>query len=86
MIKYRTRFNEIEAFEIVRETENQVILMLDNGRENRSNKVTDLTNWFDTWEEAHAFLVDQAQRDVDSLRMRLTQANGRLGQIKGMKP
>ena len=86
MIKYRTRCNEIEAFEVVRETANHIILLGGNDLEQRMNKVTALTNWHDTWEEAHNFLTSRAQADIDSLRMRLTAANGKLGQIKGMKP
>lgn len=55
-------------------------------RASRENKVSDWSNWHDSWEEAHAFLVTNAERDIESLRMRLEQAKGKLGQIRGMKP
>ena len=87
MIKYRTRFDEIEALEVERETAHQVFLPANNGiRAGRENKVSDWRNWHDSWEVAHAFLVANAERDVESLRMRLEQAKGKLGQIRGMKP
>lgn len=87
MIKYRTRFDKIEALEVERETDKQVVLPAKGGcRGMRENKVSDWSNWHDTWEAAHAFLITNAERDVESLRMRLEQAKGKLGQIKGMKP
>ena len=87
MIKYRTRLDNIEAIEVVRETKKQVILPANScGKEKIENKVSNWTNWHETWEEAHAFLVSKAEREVESLRLRLEQAKGRLGQIKGMKP
>ena len=87
MIKYRTRFDNIEAIEVVRETKKQVVLPANSwGKETSENKVSNWTNWHETWEEAHAFLVSKAEREVESLRLQLEQAKGRLGQIKGMKP
>lgn len=87
MIKYRTRFDNIEALEVERETAKQVFLPATNGtRARREDKVSDRSNWHDSWDAAHAFLVANAERDVESLRMRLEQAKGRVGQIRGMKP
>lgn len=85
-IKYKTLFNRIEAVEIVRETEKQVVLPGRNGgRGCRENKRSDWSNWHDTWEEAHAFLVSNAEKDVERARMRLEITKGVLGQLKGMK-
>lgn len=87
MIKYRTRFDKIEALEVERETAKQIFLPAKNlMRARRENKVSDWSNWHDSWDAAHAFLVENAERDVESLRMRLEQAKGKLGQIRGMKP
>lgn len=87
MIKYRTRFDNIEALEVERETDKQVVLPAQNGfRSRKENKKSDWSNWHDTWGDAHAFLIARAEREVESLRMRLEQAKGRLGQIKGMTP
>lgn len=87
MIKYRTRFDKIEALEVERETDKQVVLPARDGcRSCRENKVSDWSRWHDTWEAAHAFLIAEATREVESLRMRLEKAKGKLGQIKGMTP
>ena len=85
MIKYRTRFNEIKAIEVLRETDKQVVILVGK-TERRENKVSDWSSWHDTWEDAHAFLIAEAENKVDSLRLQLEQAKGTLGQIKGMKP
>lgn len=87
MIKYRTRFEKIEALEVDRETEHMVFLPAQGGsRPRQEHKVSDWSNWHDSWDAAHAFLVAQAERNVEALRMNLAQAKGRLGQIRGMKP
>lgn len=87
VIKYRTQFNKIEALEVERETDRQVVLPARDGfRSRRENKVSAWSNWHDTWEAAHAFLVAKAERDVETLRVRLEKAMGTLEQIKGMTP
>lgn len=85
MIKYRTRFNEINAIEVFRETDKQVVILVGK-TERRENKFSDWSSWHDTWEAAHAFLIAKAEEKVDSLRLQLEQAKVTLGQIKGMKP
>ena len=82
MIKYRTRWDSIEAIEVDRETAKQVVLKSGS----RENKVSDWSNWHDTWEDAHAFIVKNAELAVERLRTKLERAKGELGQIKGMKP
>ena len=86
MIKYMTLHGKIAAREIERETATQVVLCQGLRLTNRrQNKRSGHANWHDTWEDAHTFLVTEAEREVNSLRLRLDQAKGRLGQIKGMK-
>jgi hypothetical protein len=85
MIKYRTKFDKIEAVEIERETEKQVIIPAQGrSKARRENKASDMNNWHDTWGAAHAFLVENAQRNVESLRKQLELTNDKLEQIKGM--
>jgi len=87
MIKYRTRFDKIKAIEIERETEKQVFIPAKDGfRPYRENKMSSVQTWHDSWDEAHAFLVAKSEHEVETLRMRLEQAKGRLGQVRGMKP
>ena len=84
---YRLRWAKIEPFEVLRTTEKQVVLASPRkGSEERQAKETEWYTWHDTWEEAHARAVANAQRKVDSLRKQLERANGELGNAKGMKP
>ena len=90
MIKYQTMWHgssmaQIKAIEVLRETEKQVVIATNNGKESRENKKSDFKNWFDTWKQAHDFLVSEAEKNVRELRLKLQQANGHLGNIKGMK-
>jgi len=84
---YRVRLGRIEAFEVLRTTEKQVVL-LDPYRkgERREAKETELCTWHETWEAAHARIVADAQEKVDNLRRQLERAKGELGNAKGMKP
>ncbi len=87
MIKYRTRYNAIEVVAVLRETKKQVVLRAKNGaRQIREAKVSGWSNWHDTWEDAHAFLLRNAEQSVEHLRIRLDRAKGELAQIRGMKP
>jgi hypothetical protein len=92
MKKYMTGGFEspIEEVEVVKETKKSVWVKREGwakGTESidRCHKRASWHNYFDTWEEAHAFLMDKAQREVDSLRRQLELAKGKLGNIKGMK-
>jgi hypothetical protein len=91
MIKYRISLSwgKIEAFEVLRETNAQVVFNILSGGlacERREAKRSEYHSWHDTWEDAHAFLIERAETEVQALRGRLEQAKGRLGNIKGMKP
>lgn len=84
---YRVRWAQIEAFEVLRTTEKQVVLASPRkGGEERQLKETDWHTWHETWEAAHARIVADAQKKVDRLRRQLERANGELGNAKGMKP
>ena len=86
MIKYRALDNRIEAVEIIRETTKQIVRRGDfSVGEYRENKVSIWWNWFDTWDEAHEFIVSIAESKVASLCRQLEQANVALGQIRVMK-
>lgn len=41
--------------------------------------------YFPTWEDAHAYVLERAERSVRDSRLRLEQANGHLGNVKGLK-
>ena len=85
---YRVLWAKIEAIEVLRTTEKQVVLPNPHrkGGEKREAKETEWCTWHETWEAAHARIVADAQKKVDSLRRQLERANGELGNAKGMKP
>jgi hypothetical protein len=73
---------EIEAIEIVEETKK--FLVLPDGR--REAKTSRNCEYHNTWAEAHAALLKKAEAQVAQVRHRLQEANGLLGNVKGMKP
>lgn len=88
--KIKPRWNEANILEreITRETDKCVFYMdtyFGSPQETRENKVSDYGSWYDTWEEAHAALLESAQSVVVHARRRLEEANGFLGNVKGMQ-
>jgi hypothetical protein len=81
MKKYRTQFDEIKEIEVLRETEKQVVLM--NGL--RESKTTEWQSWHDSFEDAKKHLIDAAQKDIDSISVRLYYAKERLEKINNLK-
>ena len=83
MIKFRTcdfGKNLIEEIDVERETDSSVWI---NGR--RSAKNSSWHKYWDSWEEAHAFLLEKAEKSLQSARRSLERAQGEYGNIKGMK-
>ena len=86
MLKYMTRWGQfadtkITLVECERESETSVWV---NGR--RNQKRTTYENYWDTWDQAHAFLLLKAEALAQSCRRELEVANGHLGNVRGMKP
>jgi hypothetical protein len=90
IIKFKTGGwgkSPIEAVECVRETAQSVwIAGTHGGGESRQAKVSGYICFHDTWELAHAYLLEKAERAVRHARENLEVANGKLGNIKGIKP
>ena len=85
MIKYRTRFNKIEAIEVERETEKQVLLPANNGsRAYRENKRSDWSNWHDTFEGARDFLLNNNEIEAKRLKERIKRLEEDCAKIKKM--
>jgi len=81
MIKYYTYSkysSTIDKVDVHGETPSFVILK--NGRKEKKDGY-----YFDTWEEAHAHLLATAEGELTSARRHLATAQGRHGNIKGMK-
>ena len=81
MIKYMIYFDKITKILVKGETQKQIILT--TGR--RENKISDWKCYFDTWGDAHNYLIEKAEREVSDIWLSLERAKGKLGQIKGMK-
>ena len=87
---------KIERVECSRETDKAVWVLeypwkLDGGRgtkpptERRRMKSSESVNYHDTWEHAHAFLMDRTERELESARSQLARAQGTHGNVKGMR-
>jgi hypothetical protein len=90
IIKYKTGGwgnSLINAVECSRETE-KCVFTLDKryGTERRHDKTTSYECYHASWADAHAYLLKKAEAEVSAARLRLEAANGKLGNIKGMKP
>lgn len=81
--KWKTaRWSEgIKSVLVERETETSVFI---DG--SRRAKRTSYTSYHDTWDEAHAYLLEIAERELNASRKALEAAQGRHEKIKGMTP
>lgn len=90
--KYRAwlAMAEIKPVEILRETEKMVVIsspdcvFYKNG-ERRELKRTDDWAYFGTWQEAHAFLVQDAESKINRCKERLCDAEKKYAKIKEMQ-
>lgn len=75
---------KVEPVEVVRETEKTVEIR--DGRSTfRSHKSSQGEGIFPRWDEAHAFLLNQAELKLENARTALQRAQGAHGRVKGMK-
>lgn len=73
-------FGKIEPVQVERSTAHSVWV---DGRKNA--RLTDWKSYFPTWAEAHAWLLEKAERRLNSARDELQLAQGQFGNVKGMK-
>ncbi len=74
---------KIQRVRVLRETACQIVLAdCSPGNARRAKADT----YFPTWEEAHQHLLRQTQRELDAARLALARAQGRHGNVKGMRP
>jgi hypothetical protein len=95
-MKFRTkRYSpaSIEAVEAEKETKKCVWIKgwtfdggPGTGALKRHEKVGAYENYFDSWAQAHAYLVERAEDALTDARRSLQEAQGHLGNVKGMKP
>jgi len=80
-------YAEIHEENILQTTEHFVVVAeSERRREHRSAKLNSNGGYFATWEEAHAVLQNYHEERVQVLRSRLIAAEGKLANIRTMKP
>ena len=80
MIKYRTQLDRIEKVEVVKESEYSV--WFPDGK--RAKKGTSYECYFDTWADAHTYLMDEAAKKVSKHVSWLEQVEKSYAEIKGL--
>lgn len=81
---------DISPVEVVKETPKQLVVRHHEAWrkadiESRRDKRSSSDNYFPTWEEAHAFLMEQADAKLKNARRALEVAQSHHGNVKGMK-
>lgn len=79
-IKFKTSWNRIERIEIERESASCVWV---NGR--KRAKHTSWESYFNSFEEAKASLVQEAEEEVESAKADLQRARSKLGNAQSLK-
>lgn len=76
----------IEPVEVIRETEKMVVIAGHgwNNKECKEAKRSNYQNFFDTWDEAHQFLVISAENLVAAAEKRLSDCKTNLDKVKGL--
>lgn len=78
--------NKIEVVPILRETKASVWIAGWKGQEQRRSKNSGYEKYFDTWEDAHNHLLENAERSLTSAKERLETAEANLAKIRAMEP
>lgn len=78
---------EVEAVEVVKQTAQTVTVLESewNGKR-RERKRMNNGDYFDTWEQAKAAMVEQARQNVERSKNELQRRRTRLGQLEAMQP
>lgn len=90
MKKYHTWYDaRIEEVEVVKETANYVTVVetwMGKQQEHRDAKRSDHGhNYFDTWAEAKAFLIDREKSTIVDLLQQIAKHEGMLREIEEMR-
>lgn len=75
----------IETIQVVKLTTKTAMVISEHTGTYRTNLLTSHDAIFPTWEEARDWLLERCERNVQSARRELEQANGALGNVKGWK-
>ena len=81
-VKYRANYNSIKEFEIIKETEKQVVYKNERGAENREAKISDWCSWHNTFEEAREYIIQKEMKSIEQLLSRIKYHNEVIDKIK----
>lgn len=84
IIKWRVGRNIVQV-ECTRETEKCVFTEDSRGNERRELKSSTWFRLFDTWEEAHAHLLEKVKKDVAGVKEHLQMSMEKLARIEAME-
>ena len=86
MRKFRTNSFGIKEFEVVKETDKQVVYLDDEWggglRERRESKESDWSSWHNTKEEARQFLIYKEQQKIKRSEAEISTSLEKIEQIK----
>jgi len=81
MNKFRANWQKIEEFEIIKETEKQVVYIC-NGRELREAKISDWASWHNTKEDARNYLIAKKEFEIEKLMSQIEYKQEEIEKIK----
>ena len=84
MKKYRALFEQIESYEVVKETPKQIIYINNSGREIREQKMTGYYSWHDSYDDAKQALIEKHSDDVEKKERQLEYAKEKLRKVGGL--
>ena len=82
MEKYRASFAGIKKYQIVKETEKQVVFLDGNGKEKRLAKISGRASWHDTKDEAIEYLINQEKVKISEFNRLIAFCNHTIEKIK----
>lgn len=85
MYSARYSWAKIEPKQVTRLTTKTACVVNSDGTFFREHLRTKDGGLYPTWEEAHAALLANAERELTAARLHLQQAQGKVGNIKGMQ-
>lgn len=83
MKKFRANYGtKIEEFEIIKETEKQIVYKDQFGRESREGEISGYSSWHDTKEDAINYLIHKKQVEIDNCVSRIEYYKTEIEKIK----
>ncbi len=87
IIKYRSRWSSIEAFEVIKETNAFVVFKNkhNHNKPGREAKRSDWQNWHDSFQEAKLFLIEQQNIKILMIKQKLKYAEQELEKLRELE-